>query len=102
MSDWLEKAELQSGGWGLEGAVRMNAGFRMIWCDVASLSFGLITWTNVNPPEMPEPTISASSSTLTPSHIPKQSRVGGNLDAQIVPGVYSSASEAAHYDVSSY
>lgn len=54
LCDWLEKAGLRGRGWGIEGVVRMNAGFEMIWCDFVSPSLRLISRMNVTAPLLPK------------------------------------------------
>lgn len=44
---WLEDRGLRGGDLGVEGVVRMNAGFEVIWCDFASESLRLVSKRNV-------------------------------------------------------
>ncbi|KAJ4420194.1 hypothetical protein N0V82_004539 [Gnomoniopsis sp. IMI 355080] len=54
LCNWLEEAGLRGRGWGVEGVVRMNAGFEMIWCDFVSPSLRLVSRVNVTAPLLPE------------------------------------------------
>lgn len=54
LCDWLEAAGLRGRGWGLEGVVRMNAGFEVIWCDFVSPSLRLVSRMNVTAPLLPD------------------------------------------------
>lgn len=51
---WVHEHGLGGLGWGVEGFVRMNAGFEMIWCDFSSPSAKLISHLNVTAPLLPE------------------------------------------------
>ncbi|PQE32506.1 serine kinase protein [Rutstroemia sp. NJR-2017a WRK4] len=51
---WAKTKGLGGRGWGVEGFVRMNAGFEMIWCDFESDSLKLVAQTNVTAPLLPE------------------------------------------------
>ncbi|QGA21061.1 hypothetical protein EYB26_008771 [Talaromyces marneffei] len=51
---WVQDKGLGGLGWGMEGIVRMNAGFEMIWCNFTSLSLRLLTKTNVTAPLLRE------------------------------------------------
>lgn len=50
--------ELGGLGWGVEGIVRMNAGFEMIWCNFCSPSIRLLSHLNVTAPLLPESLLS--------------------------------------------
>ncbi|KAK1961572.1 hypothetical protein LY78DRAFT_542274, partial [Colletotrichum sublineola] len=52
LCDWLQHAGLRGKGWGIEGIVRMNAGFEMIWCDFTAASLQLVSRMNVTAPQM--------------------------------------------------
>ncbi|EXJ72479.1 uncharacterized protein A1O5_04984 [Cladophialophora psammophila CBS 110553] len=54
LCDWVQKNELGGLGWGIEGIVRMNAGFEMIWCNFTSPTLRLISHVNVSVPLLPE------------------------------------------------
>ncbi|KAM3083914.1 hypothetical protein ACMFMF_001275 [Clarireedia jacksonii] len=54
LCSWVRSKSLGGRGWGVEGFVRMNAGFEMIWCDFESHSLKLIGQTNVTAPLLPE------------------------------------------------
>ena len=54
LCDWLEKKGLRGKGWGVQGIVRMNAGFEMIWCDFSSDSVRLVSHLNVTAPLLGE------------------------------------------------
>ncbi|KAJ2902455.1 hypothetical protein MKZ38_000584 [Zalerion maritima] len=54
LCDWLEESGLRGKGWGVEGVVRMNAGFEVIWCDFSSGSLRVVDHRNVTAPTMPE------------------------------------------------
>lgn len=41
-------------GWGVEGMMRMNAGFELIWCNFTSPSIRLLSHLNVTAPLLPE------------------------------------------------
>ncbi|GAD96255.1 serine protein kinase, putative [Paecilomyces variotii No. 5] len=47
---WVEDRGLGGLGWGVEGVVRMNAGFEMIWCNFTSPSIRLMSKLNVTAP----------------------------------------------------
>ncbi|KAK0662378.1 putative purine nucleoside phosphorylase [Lasiodiplodia hormozganensis] len=49
---WIKENELGGQGWGLEGIVRMNAGFELIWCDFDSPSLRLMSNLNVSAPRI--------------------------------------------------
>lgn len=49
---WIQRNDLGGLGWGIEGIVRMNAGFEMIWCNFSSPSIRLLTHLNVTAPLM--------------------------------------------------
>ncbi|KAK1598328.1 uncharacterized protein LY79DRAFT_666086 [Colletotrichum navitas] len=51
LCDWLLERRLRGDGWGIEGVVRMNAGFEMIWCNFAGGSLRLVSKTNVTAPQ---------------------------------------------------
>ncbi|KAK7890406.1 hypothetical protein LTR67_008292 [Exophiala xenobiotica] len=53
LCDWVQKNELGGLGWGVEGIVRMNAGFEMIWCNFTSPNIRLISHVNVTAPLLP-------------------------------------------------
>jgi hypothetical protein len=53
LCDWLQEKKLGGLGWGVEGIVRMNAGFEMIWCNFSSPSIRLISHLNVTAPLLP-------------------------------------------------
>lgn len=50
LCQWVQDKRLGGLGWGVEGIVRMNAGFEMIWCNFTSPSVRLLTKTNVTAP----------------------------------------------------
>ncbi|KIX96745.1 uncharacterized protein Z520_07464 [Fonsecaea multimorphosa CBS 102226] len=54
LCDWVRRNELGGLGWGIEGVVRMNAGFEMIWCNFTSPSLRLVSHVNVSAPLLPE------------------------------------------------
>lgn len=54
LCNWLEDVGLRGQGWGIEGVVRMNAGFEMIWCDFISPSLRLVSRTNITAPLLPK------------------------------------------------
>lgn len=47
---WVQDRGLGGLGWGVEGVVRMNAGFEMIWCNFTSPSIRLMSKLNVTAP----------------------------------------------------
>ncbi|KAK1988637.1 hypothetical protein LZ30DRAFT_577736 [Colletotrichum cereale] len=51
LCDWLLEKRLRGDGWGIEGVVRMNAGFEMIWCDFGGGGLRLVSKTNVTAPQ---------------------------------------------------
>lgn len=51
---WVQHNNLGGLGWGIEGMVRMNAGFEMIWCNFSSPSVRLLSHLNVTAPLMLE------------------------------------------------
>ena len=51
---WVQDNGLGGLGWGVEGMVRMNAGFEMIWCNFSSPSIRLLSHLNVTAPLLPE------------------------------------------------
>lgn len=51
---WVEINKLGGLGWGVEGMVRMNAGFELIWCNFSSPSIRLLSHLNVTAPLMLE------------------------------------------------
>ncbi|KIW57323.1 hypothetical protein PV05_05888 [Exophiala xenobiotica] len=53
LCDWVRKNELGGLGWGVEGIVRMNAGFEMIWCNFTSPNMRRISHVNVSAPLLP-------------------------------------------------
>jgi hypothetical protein len=50
LCQWAQDKSLGGPGWGVEGIVRMNAGFEMIWCNFTSSSARLVTRVNVTAP----------------------------------------------------
>lgn len=54
LCQWVQDKGLGGLGWGVEGIVRMNAGFEMIWCNFTSPSVRLLTKTNVTAPLLRE------------------------------------------------
>lgn len=54
LCQWVQEKGLGGLGWGVEGIVRMNAGFEMIWCNFTSPSVRLLTKTNVTAPLLRE------------------------------------------------
>ncbi|KAL5611677.1 hypothetical protein BROUX41_000745 [Berkeleyomyces rouxiae] len=50
LCDWIQHEKLGGRGWGIEGVVRMNAGFEIIWCDFLSDSLELVSLLNVSTP----------------------------------------------------
>ncbi|KAL9112026.1 MAG: hypothetical protein Q9227_003646 [Pyrenula ochraceoflavens] len=54
LCDWIQESDLGGSGWGLEGIVRMNAGFELIWCNFSSPSLRLIDHINVTAPLLPQ------------------------------------------------
>ncbi|KAI9838993.1 MAG: hypothetical protein M1819_004201 [Sarea resinae] len=48
--DWVKEKKLGGPGWGVEGIVRMNAGFELIWCNFSSPSLQLVSHLNVTAP----------------------------------------------------
>lgn len=52
LCDWLLENNLGGVGWGVEGIVRMNAGFELIWCNFSSPSLRLISQLNVAAPQL--------------------------------------------------
>jgi hypothetical protein len=53
LCDWIAEKKLGGSGWGVEGIVRMNAGFEMIWCNFSSPSIRLVSHLNVTAPLLP-------------------------------------------------
>ncbi|KAL1855033.1 hypothetical protein Plec18170_004447 [Paecilomyces lecythidis] len=51
---WVQDRGLGGLGWGVEGIVRMNAGFEMIWCNFTSPSICLMSKLNVTAPLLPD------------------------------------------------
>jgi hypothetical protein len=51
---WVQDNGLGGLGWGVEGMVRMNAGFELIWCNFSSPSIRLLSHLNVTAPLLPE------------------------------------------------
>ena len=51
---WVQDNHFGGLGWGIEGIVRMNAGFEMIWCNFSSPSIRLLTHLNVTAPTLLE------------------------------------------------
>ena len=51
---WVHDNGLVGSGWGVEGMVRMNAGFEMIWCNFNSPSIRLLSHLNVTAPLLME------------------------------------------------
>jgi hypothetical protein len=51
---WVQQNGLGGLGWGVEGFVRMNAGFEMIWCNFTSPSLQLVSHVNVSAPLLPD------------------------------------------------
>ena len=50
LCDWIRTRALGGPGWGIEGIVRMAAGFELIWCDFSSPSLKLISYLDVTVP----------------------------------------------------
>ena len=50
LCEWIQKNGLGGSGWGIEGIIRMSAGFEMIWCDMHSPSLKLISYLDVTVP----------------------------------------------------
>ena len=59
LCQWVRDNELGGLGWGVEGIVRMNAGFEMIWCNFSSPSIRLLSHLNVTAPLLPESLLSS-------------------------------------------
>jgi hypothetical protein len=55
LCDWIEEKKLGGSGWGVEGVVRMNAGFEMIWCNFSSPSIRLVSHLNITAPLLVPP-----------------------------------------------
>lgn len=53
LCDWIEERKLGGSGWGVEGIVRMNAGFEIIWCNFSSVSIRLVSHLNITAPLLP-------------------------------------------------
>ena len=53
LCDWIQEKKLGGSGWGVEGIVRMNAGFEMIWCNFSSISIRLVSHLNITAPLLP-------------------------------------------------
>jgi hypothetical protein len=53
LCDWIKEKNLGGSGWGVEGIVRMNAGFEMIWCNFSSVSIRLVSHLNITAPLLP-------------------------------------------------
>lgn len=53
--DWVHENWVGGLGWGVEGIVRMNAGFELIWCNFSSPSLRLMSHLNVSAPLLPDP-----------------------------------------------
>jgi hypothetical protein len=53
LCDWIQEKKLGGSGWGVEGIVRMNAGFEMIWCNFSSASIRLVSHLNITAPLLP-------------------------------------------------
>lgn len=53
LCDWIKEKKLGGSGWGVEGIVRMNAGFEMIWCNFSSVSIRLVSHLNITAPLLP-------------------------------------------------
>jgi hypothetical protein len=58
LCQWVRDNDLGGLGWGVEGIVRMNAGFEMIWCNFSSPSIKLVSHLNVTAPLLPESLLS--------------------------------------------
>ncbi|KAF7959052.1 hypothetical protein EAE96_002569 [Botrytis aclada] len=56
LCSWVHERSLGGRGWGVEGFVRMNAGFEMIWCDFESETLRLVEHLNVTAPLLPQNT----------------------------------------------
>ncbi|QSZ31064.1 hypothetical protein DSL72_000625 [Monilinia vaccinii-corymbosi] len=56
LCSWVHEKGLGGRGWGVEGFVRMNAGFEMIWCDFESDSLRLVEHLNTTAPLLPKTT----------------------------------------------
>jgi hypothetical protein len=54
LCDWIQENQLGGNGWGVEGIVRMNVGFEMIWCDFQSRSLRLLSHLNITAPLLPD------------------------------------------------
>ena len=54
LCEWALSNDMGGPGWGIEGIVRMNAGFEMMWCNFASPSLRLIDHLNVSAPLLPK------------------------------------------------
>jgi hypothetical protein len=54
LCQWVQEKGVGGLGWGVEGIVRMNAGFEMIWCNFTSPSLRLVSRLNVTAPLLPE------------------------------------------------
>lgn len=54
LCNWIQENQLGGLGWGVEGIVRMNAGFEMIWCNFTSPSIRMTSHVNVSVPLLPE------------------------------------------------
>jgi hypothetical protein len=93
--DWVENRGVGGRGWGVEGIVRMNAGFEMIWCNFTSPSIRLLTRVNVTAPLLPEEKIEDDGDVngyegdaVPPSRKSRGSRTGPETDAQGIPTSY--------------
>ncbi|KAF7949456.1 uncharacterized protein EAE97_002965 [Botrytis byssoidea] len=54
LCSWAHERGLGGRGWGVEGFVRMNAGFEMIWCDFEGETLRLVEHLNVTAPLLPK------------------------------------------------
>ena len=74
---WIQEQNAGGLGWGIEGIVRMSAGFELIWCNFSSPSLQLLSRINITAPlleynrtspsyPMPE-RVSSSAPTLVPT-----------------------------------
>jgi hypothetical protein len=63
---WIQENDLGGLGWGIEGIVRMNAGFEMIVCNFTTPSLRLLSKVNISAP-------------LLPKELPRESETDENL-----------------------
>lgn len=75
LCQWVQDNGLGGLGWGVEGMVRMNAGFELIWCNFSSPSIRLLSHLNVTAPLLPESSLAEQGNAMMVDQLSPVKRV---------------------------